>query len=244
MIKRITIAVFAFLSCLLTRAQQKEEKMNVTGKVIGDNTIVLNRVMIVNKNTGSGTYVGIDGSFSISITKTDTIMFAYSGYRTTKISFKDSTYKSEYLLAVKMDPLTYQLKEISVYPVKKLSDVQREIEQMEARKKRVPRVEGANAFASPVTALYERFSKMEQSKRKVAELENEDMKKNVLKDLFRIYIKYDIIDLNDDQFDDFIAFCNLPDHFILHATEYELVEAVKARYAKFVEMNDYVRHKH
>ncbi|MCC6691095.1 MAG: hypothetical protein IT235_06135 [Bacteroidia bacterium] len=212
--------------------------------MIGDNTIVFNRVMVIDRTTGSGTYVGVDGNFSVSIKKNDTLMFAYSGYKTKKICFKDSAQQKEYLLAVKLDPLSYQLKEISIYPVKKLSEVQREIEQMESRKKHVVQLQGVDAIQSPITALYERFSKMEQSKRKVAELENEDMKRSVLKDLFRIYIKYDIIDLSDEQFDDFITFCDLPDSYILNATQYELVESIKYRYNKFVELNDYVRHKY
>ncbi len=236
-----------FLMCcgsIIMDAQETNPKITVTGKVVGDNAIVFNRVMVVDKSTGSGTFVGIDGGFSITIPRNDTLMFAYSGYKTSKISFKDSVNKKEYLLAVKLDPLSYQLKEISVYPVKKLNEVQKEIEALESRKTRVKQLEGVSAIVSPITALYERFSKLERSKRKVAEMENEDMKREVLKDLFRIYIKYDIIELTDSQFDDFITFCDLPDYYILHATQYDLVEEIKKRYNKFIEMNDYVRHKH
>lgn len=238
------ISILILFIPVLLHAQQPDNKIMVTGKVVGDNTIVFNRVMVINKGTGNGTYVGIDGTFSISIQRTDTLMFAYTGYRTSKICFKDSIPKSEYLLAVKLDRISYQLKEIAIYPIKKLNDVQKEIDQLEAHKKRVKQLEGVDAIQSPITALYERFSRMEQSKRKVAELENEDMKRSVLKDLFRIYIKYDIIDLSDEQFDDFITFCDMPDAYIMNVTQYELVEGIKARYNKFVELNDYVRHKH
>jgi hypothetical protein len=241
--KKLIAVSLIFFSVYNLYAQDTIPNITVTGKVIGDNTIVFNRVMVINKGSGNGTYVGIDGSFTISIKKQDTLMFAYTGYRTSKICFKDSIPKKEYLLAVKLDKLSYQLKEIAIYPIKKLSDVQKEIEQMDARKKRIRQLEGADALQSPITALYERFSRMEQSKRKVAELENEDMKREVLKDLFRIYIKYDIFDLSDEQFDDFITFCDMPDRYIMNATQYELVEGIKARYNKFVELNDYVRHK-
>lgn len=224
--------------------QNTKTSIVVTGKVIGDNAIVFNRVMVVNRTTGSGTFVGIEGNFSITLSKNDTLMFAYSGYKTKKISFRDSVFSNEYLIAVKLDPLSYMLKEISIYPVKKLNEVQREIELMDAHKKRVGELQGVSAVISPITALYQRFSKLEQSKRKVAEMENDDMKREVLKDLFRIYIKYDIIELTDSQFDDFITFCDLPDYYIMHATQYELVEAIKGRYLRFAEMNDYVRHKH
>ncbi len=237
------ISCFFLLISTLLNAQRRDTTIIVSGKVIGDNSIVFNRIMVINKTTGSGTYVGVEGDFSVSIKKTDTLMFAYTGYRTSKICFKDSADKAEYLIALKLDRLSYQLHEIAIYPIKQLSEIQKEINQLEARKKRVKQLEGVDAFQSPITALYERFSRMEQSKRKVAELENEAMKRDVLKDLFRIYIKYDIIDLSDDQFDDFITFCDLPDLFIMQATQYDLVEAIKRRYNKFVELNDYVRYK-
>jgi len=239
------ITVFLlFLFELQVQAQVANYQITVSGKVIGDNAIVFNRVMLVDQNTGSGTFVSFDGNFSISINKRDTLMFAYSGYKTSKICFKDSADRKEFLLAVKLDPLSYQLKEIAIYPVKKLNDIQKEIEKLESNKKRVSELKGVSAVISPITALYERFSKIEQSKRKVAELENEDMKREVLKDLFRIYIKYDIIQLTDSQFDDFITFCDLSDRYILNATQYELVETIKKKYNLFIEMNDYVRHKH
>ncbi len=240
--------VFFLLSCSTLfgslSAQDKNPGLTISGKVIGDNTIVFNRVMIVNKTSGSGTFVGLDGNFSIRIARNDTLMFAYNGYKTTKICFRDSVGKTEFLLAVKMDPLSYQLKEISIYPVKQLADVQKEIETLEARKKTVAQLQGINTIVSPITALYERFSRLEQSKRKVAEMENEDMKRDALKDLLRIYVKYEIFDLSSSQFDDFITFCDLSDYYIVHATQYDLVETMKAKFVKFNEMNDYVRHKH
>ena len=239
-------SMYLVILCLLFFLQmsaQDATTITVAGKVVSVDPIVLNRVMVVDKQSGSGTFVAPDGNFSLTIKKSDTLMFAYTGYKTSKICFADSAEKKEYLVAVKLDPLSYQLKEITVYPVKKLSEVQHEIDQLEANRKRILRTEGANALSSPITALYERFSKIEQSKRKVAELENEDRKREVLKDLFRIYIKYDIIELTDNQFDDFITFCDLNDHFIMHASQYDLVETIKSKYLKFNELNDYVRHK-
>ena len=94
-------------------------------------------------------------------------------------------------------------------------------------------LEGVDAISSPITALYERFSKIEQSKRKVAEWENEDLRRDILKELFRLYIKNDIIDLKDDEFDAFIKYLNLSDTFIQNATQFELVMAIKGKYENF-----------
>src|SRR5580700_4504709 len=107
MLKKWLTSIF-FCTAAFFYGQDNKVVIAVTGKVIGDNAIVFNRVMVVNKTTGSGTFVGIDGNFSISISKNDTLMFAYSGYKTNKISFHDSVNKKDFLIAVKLDPLSYQ----------------------------------------------------------------------------------------------------------------------------------------
>ena len=220
------------------------ETVTVTGVVVDENNINMTRVMVIDKSTGRGTYVGLDGKFSISIPRPDTLMFAYTGYKIKKISFKDSLSATQFFMLVKLSPASYQLKEIVIYPVKKLSEVQKQLDDLGNYRQPTYQTNGLAAIGSPITALYERFSKMEQSKRKVQELEQNDRKVSALKELFKIYIKYDIIDLTDDQFDDFITFCDLSDYFILHASQFELVETIKSKYLNFKELNDYVHHPH
>ena len=89
---------------------------------------------------------------------------------------------------------------------------------------------------NPISLLYERFSKIEQSKRKVAEMEDEQLRRGVLKDLFHIYIKHDIINISDDEFDAFIDYCNLSDDFIKTVSDYELVTEIQEKYEEFERM--------
>jgi hypothetical protein len=64
---------------------------------------------------------------------------------------------------------------------------------------------------------------MEKAKRQVEEWENNDRKTKILKELFRNYVAYDIIDLSDDEFDDFIAYLNLyPDEFLQQSSDYRI----------------------
>lgn len=235
-----------FTQLVIAQATAHDDIIIVNGKVVNNpsNTIDIGRVMIINKRTGNGTFTTTDGAFAVTLMRNDTLMFAYSGYNTKKICFKDSVNTSSFYIAVRLERLSIQLKEIAVYPVKKLEEIESEIEQFEKKKKLIrPLPDFVESIESPITALYMRFSRFEQSKRKVAEMENEDRKRDILKDLFRLYVKHEIIDLSDEQFDDFITFCNLDDYFIVNATQYQLVEAVKLRYYKFAEMNDYVRYK-
>ena len=130
-----------------------------------------------------------------------------------------------------MSKLYFELKEVSVFANRGLNEIQNDIDKLGVKKSY--NTTGANALESPITALYERFSKFEQSKRKVAEWENEDLKRDILRYLFRLYVKNEVIDLKDDEFDAFIKYLNLNDEFIKNASQFELVMAIKGKYESF-----------
>lgn len=206
--------------------------ISIKGRVVGkDPNDYLYQIMVVNKRSKTGTFANADASFHIQALKSDTILFSASGYTIKKVCFNDSSYMQEYNVTIRLHKLNYYLKEVDIYPVKKLDEVQKSIDQLGVRNTNT--YKNVDAMSSPITFLYERFSRFEQSKRKVAELENEDRRKEVLKDLFRVYIKYDIINLSNDDFDDFIVYCNLSDEFIKSASKYDLVMAIKNRYELF-----------
>ena len=122
--------------------------------------------------------------------------------------------------------------------VKPLKTVQELKEERAAIQKReVPQVTGVNAIQSPITALYMAFSKREKTKRMIAELEYRDQQEEVVKEILRVYVHNDIIDLYDDQFDAFITFLNLNDNFLRSATDYELIVYFKYKYEHFQSLN-------
>ena len=133
--------------------------------------------------------------------------------------------------SIELKNRTIFLKPISVYGIKSLEEIQKDFSKLGVKQTNVYRK--YNSLESPITSLYEAFSKIEQSKRKVAALENEDFKKEVLKDLFRIYVKADIINLSELEFDNFIWYCDFSDTFIKNATTFDLVKAIKERYEVF-----------
>jgi hypothetical protein len=94
-------------------------------------------------------------------------------------------------------------------------------------------VTGIEVMNSPITALYQAFSKKEKSKRAVAEMEFQDDQRKVLKELLRLYVAYDIVDLSEDDFDEFIFFLNVNPDFLRTASEYELIEFIKGKFEHF-----------
>jgi hypothetical protein len=199
----------------------------------------LYQVIVINQRTSTGLLADPNGRFVMNALKTDTVLVSASGYGVKKICFLDSSYKKEYNIRVALDSIHYSLAEVKIYPTKNL----RQVGEDRSTLGDIPNTDtykDANGLNSPITDLYERFSRLEQSKRKVAQLEDDEKKRQILKDLFHIYIRHDIINLTDVEFDKFIDYCNFTDNFIRTATDYDLVMAIKTRYEQFEKMHDYV----
>jgi hypothetical protein len=218
--------LIAFVTAHSSVAQQ--DTLVVKGKITNDNQTPLNHTMIINKRSNTGSFVSVDGTFQETLLRTDTLVISSVGYATQKICFRDSSGKKDFNITIKLGGIQYKLREVSIYPDKTLNQVDKQINEIGVKPTNT--YKDLNALESPVTFLYERFSKFERSKRLVAELENQDRRRAALKDLFRIYVKYDIIYLTDEQFDEFVDYCNLPDTFIKSATQYELIKAVQQKY--------------
>jgi hypothetical protein len=198
----------------------------------------LYQVIVINQHTSQGLMAASNGYFTIACSKTDTILVSASGFTVKKLCFRDSADKREYHITVRLDSLHYNLAEVKIYPHKNLR-------QVEDERKTLGQIPNTDTYKdpsllNPISLLYERFSRIEQSKRKVAELEDEQKRRDVLKELFHIYIQHDIINLSSQDFDKFIDFCDFTDEFIKNSTDYDLVMAIKYRYAQFEKGQDYV----
>lgn len=230
--------LLTYIFCGFSVFGQNSDRITIKGKVIDPNYKSQGMsLLILNKTNSVGTFGNIDGTFHITANKNDVIIFSVHGYAQSKLCFKDSVYRDVYTVQVELKKLEINLSQVEIFPVRNVDEIKKDIEKLEFV---FPyQTSGAAAFNSPITALYERFSKFEKSKRAVAYMINEEKKRDLLKELFHIYIKADIINLKSEEFDAFLNFCNLPQSFIQSANEYELTMAVKACYEEYD--NDYVR---
>jgi hypothetical protein len=207
--------------------------ININGKAIDAQTgYGLPGLMVLNLRSRTGIFGAHDGSFSVSIHKNDTIKFSVIGYATISICFKDSAVKSSYSIVLQMNKLKVDLYALDVFPSREFSEIKKDIDDLGVKYKY--QTEGMAGLSSPITFLYERFSRHEQQKKKAAELYNDAAKKEILKELFTNYIKADISNLSDVEFDDFLIFCSLPEGFIKSASQYELVMSIKNCFELFM----------
>jgi hypothetical protein len=232
-IQRILVPLFAFAFSLQLHAQ--DAMVKITGSVFSKSDLPLINTMVVNQRTYVGIGADVSGKFAITALRTDTLLISSYGHQVYRLCFKDSVKRPAYNVRIGLSQLAVSLPSVSIEGEKSMQQIEKDRKTLGVKDTRMTHTT-ADALSSPITFLYERFSKFEQSKRKVAEMENEDHKREVLKDLFRIYIRYDVINLTEEQFDQFITYCSLPEEFIKTASQYELVNAIKERYERFAKV--------
>jgi hypothetical protein len=223
---------FLFLS-LLTQAQQCD-KVLFTGKVV-DTLRPQNfyNLMIVNRRTGQGVFGQPNGTFSVYVNNGDSLSISVREYPLVKLVVKADS-NCQFLKTIFIEPKPQEVREVVVRPLKSLEQIREEREALAMRETRM--VTGIEMLQSPITALYQAFSKKEQNKRWIAEQNYKDDQRRVVKELLRTYIAYDIIELDEEEFDNFIAFLNVNEDFLKTATEMELITFIKDKYEHFRDM--------
>lgn len=189
--------------------------------------------IVVNKRTGTGHAFMPGAVFSIQGLKTDTFMVTAGGYEFVRFCYADSALRPGYFEKVGLTIKTNQLNAVTIFQVKDLQTIKQDRENLGVAQTNT--TQGAvDAISSPLTFLYERFSQEGRSKSLVAQLENEDRKNAVLKDLFRTYNRAGVMNLPESEFDSFIMYLNMPEWYLKTASDYNLALTIKQRYDQFM----------
>lgn len=183
--------------------------------------------MVVNRRSGAGEFVGSDGEFLVRACLGDTLVFGAVGYHSQEARVQDGG-----RLEVWLKVLQVQVGTAEVIAPRTLQEIVRDIQAL-GYKEEDFRVSGINALQSPITFLYETFSREAQSKRTVARMENDDRRRELLQELFVKYVDYDIVELEPWEFDEFTRFCDPGDDMLKRWSQYEFILYVKQRYQVF-----------
>ncbi|MBP6390193.1 MAG: hypothetical protein KA175_06205 [Flavobacteriales bacterium] len=236
-------ALLGLLASLVMAGQTlAQEEVTVHGKVVArGHQGSYYDLMVVNKRTRTGSFGNAEGTFTVRMLRTDTLLIGLGGYVTRPVTVRDSVVKESYDILVMLSPWTIVLPEASVLSERTLKQIQADISKLGYRESDY-RVSTVDALQSPITFLYQEFSRRERSKREVARLENEDRKRALLQELLHLYVEYDIINLSQDSFDDFIDFCAVPDELIKGLTQYEFLMYVRKKYELYTSVGPTRRH--
>lgn len=186
-------------------------------------------VLVVNKSNGNGTFGDRNGNFIMEVGKTDSIVVSAFGYSSLIFTLKDSVEKPTYKIKAPLKKPLVILRPVTIIAEREIEDIEKDIRNL-GYNERDYVLSGIDALNSPITFLYQQFSKREKSKRKLAQLINEDKKRDLLKELLHKYVDYEIIALDDSGFDEFIDYCNVSESFMKSSSQYEFLMYVKYQY--------------
>lgn len=237
---RYTILLPLFF--LLASGASAQQDTTISGRVSGgDGEKVFYDLMIVNRRTRTGTFANTDGSFTVRALRNDTLLIGAGGYVTRTLPLGEFPDDELGHLRIVLRPWNIDLQPVAVLPQRTLKQIQADIDKLGYNEKDY-RESGVDAFSSPITFLYQEFSRRERSKRQVAQLENEDMKRELLRELLKQYVDYGIINLSDDSFDDFIDFCNVPEEVLKSLSQYDFLVYMKKKYQLYTSLGPTRQH--
>lgn len=231
---RLTI-IFTLVN-FMTVFGQDCDKVLFTGKV--EDTLrpqSFYNLMVINRTTGQGVFGRVNGSYYVYAKEGDTMSLSVRGYpiiNTVIAADSNCQCKNTFYVENKAQ----EIEQVVVRPIRSLEDIKEEREALAMRETRM--VTGIDVLQSPITALYQAFSRKEQSKRWVAEQEHLDEQIRILKELLRTYVAYEIIELSDEEFESFISFLNMDEDFLKTASEWELITFIRDKYEHYKPLNN------
>jgi hypothetical protein len=232
-LKRLSLLVIAVLAACQLFSQQR--KFNISGTVYeDDSTTVMPYVYLINSSNGNGTITDDNGRFSIVAQNSDTLVFSYLGYARKKYSVSliknvnDSTKKP---VRIVMHRIMVNLGPVTAFSYK---IKQNEIDYMKRYIKQNAAPRGIDAFQSPITALYDQFSKKGRESQKLRQLFEQMLIREEVEKKFNPEI---LRQLTEDEYIDFDAFRRycwyVSDQYILSHDGYDLYAPIMDCYRRW-----------
>jgi len=215
-------------------AQVTPERIAVEGRVTDPENPAASfpLLMIVNKTTGRGAFGGAGGTFALSADKTDSLLVSVIGYETRSLCFADSAPCNPCRVTLALRKLQKDLEPVVIFPERDLEKIEEDIRKL-GYDETDYRLTGIDAWSSPLTALYQAFSRKEKDRRRAAQLWNDQRRRDLVQELLRYYHRNDLIDLPQERFDDFTDFLRISDAMLKSWSQYEMAVYIKTMYALF-----------
>jgi hypothetical protein len=206
----------------------------------------LSFVSIRHKRRNTGTTSDTTGFFSINLIRGDTLLFTAVGFApviyvlnptfpdkkaTVKIIMKDVAYALQEVKIVRQKTVKPKADKVYVKPLKG-NPYQAQSFNLEP-----------TASFSPITALYNQFSKQGKAQRKLSLLQEIEAKEAAYKKRLNAGWVSELTRLEGEELEAFMDFCHPDADFVLHAEDYDLIVAILDCYDTFQQRESYYRKK-
>jgi len=221
----------------------QDSLVNIKGKVLQDITTGFSDMLIVNITKGTGVYGNLDGTFQITVHKNDLIKISCRGYKTASISMIDSVFKAEYFVAIKLSLLEIIQQEVVIIrPTPTIEDLKKAQSEVGTYQYKSLLNSPLEMFSSPITAIYQLFSKKEAEKQKYAMFMSQKQLDDYLVGVTRFLMKSGLMDLTEEEMPRFIARCPISEDFAKEASLYEVSTVLNSCYKEYAKRHKIERY--
>ncbi|WP_234734446.1 peptidase associated/transthyretin-like domain-containing protein [Tellurirhabdus bombi] len=224
--------LFLGLIAFPAQAQQKY----VLGRILDQDTQKgVDRAVVLNKRTQQKARTNTAGRFVVMALPGDSLIVTSQTHNRGGTRWDGS--KEEPTIVVKRhtpDEKVIQLEEVTVVG-KHEEELRRELEKVLKEpeiRKNLSSGEILSMAASPITLIYQIFSKRAKSDRKAAALWQEYRWHQLAEQRFR-QVAGNATDLSGEKLDQFMTFCRFNDDFLLSTSDYDLTYAILGKFKRF-----------
>jgi hypothetical protein len=232
--KTLLLVCTLFLGLITLRANAQQKY--VLGLVLDQDTKKgVDRAIVLNKRTQQKARTNPAGRFVVMALPGDSLIVTSQTH--TRAGTRWDGGKEEPTLIVKRhtpDEKVIQLGEVTVVG-KHEEELRRELEKVLKEpeiRKNLSSGEILSMAASPITLIYQIFSKRAKSDRKAAALWQQ-YRWHQLAELRLRSVAGNATDLSGDKLDQFMTFCRFDDDFLLSSSDYDLTYAVLEKFKRF-----------
>ncbi|GIV34097.1 MAG: hypothetical protein KatS3mg031_1632 [Chitinophagales bacterium] len=221
-------------------ALAQDSIMLVQGKVVQHPPLGFSDLLVVNATTGRGVFGSIDGTFEIYIRPGDEIKVSSRGFKTATVSFRDSVYRPVYRIVVELNQLLIQFDQpVVIRPQPTYKDIEESRSKIGTHRYEPLVKNYLAALSSPVTALYQLFSKKENEMQQYVALLNQQEYDNAMRNISRYMMDSGLIDLEEEEVDLFLATCPLAPEFVKNGSLYDITSALRDCFDKYKNQRRY-----
>lgn len=226
--------LFQFPRVAFSQTQVQETPITITGKVYqSDSLNLVPFAYVLNKNSSTGVVANMEAVYSVTGKTGDTIIFSYLGYHTQYIvlkPYKDSVKNNKLTLNVYLSQKQYELPTVQFIQ----NDFTENEKQYYSRIYNRPRA----TIESPISLLYERYSKRGKSLQKLDSLYEALLKEEYIKSRLNDAVLQRLTGNPRITVIEYRRKCYIPDYFVLNAKDYDLYSTINKCYKAHFERFD------
>ncbi len=250
----LLIAISLFIATYFANAQNKTVSdssiVHFEGKLTDVSGKIIPFAHVINLRRGYATISDTSGKFSMLVLGRDSIRISAIGFLTRYLSIRRYRPVNDTLdLHIVMEKKTYDLSTVNIYELRwqvfKSEFMEEEVEEDENAERVTiwmnslfPAGELRMVFQGARGAGFQfpYVGKDEKQRRKVAALEK---KYNIIQPKFNDELITNLTGLKGEDIYDFINYCNFDEGFLIHSSEYQVMESILQNWENYKKVMDF-----